>query len=148
MISQFYLCVYIMSMYKSFLLYFINYVIIIIDYILSFVKRKIIINTLFISITIYNILFILIKVNNRNVLKSGLKMSFSSNEMYFCTSGDTKKWSLPVDKAYKSISLWEIAYNCKTTSSIIRYINIKCDGCIHEKTQLPEWTTPNNRPIV
>ena len=71
-----------MSMYKSFILYFIIYVIIIIDYILSFVKRKITINTLFISITIYNILFILIKVNNRNIFKSSLKMIFSSNEIY------------------------------------------------------------------
>ena len=27
-------------------------------------------------------------------------MIFPSNEIYFCTSGDTRKKSLPVDKAY------------------------------------------------
>ena len=91
MISQFYSCVSIMSMHKPITLYFIIYIIIIIDYILSFVIRKITINTLCISITICNILLMQIKVNNRCVFMSRLKISFSSNEIYFCTSGDTRK---------------------------------------------------------
>ena len=41
---------------------------------------------------------------DRYILIPSLKMIFSSNEIYFCTSGDTKKYSLPVDKAYKSIT--------------------------------------------
>ena len=78
-------------MYKSFTLYFNIYVLIIIDYFLSFVIKNITINTFCISITICNILLMQIKVNNRCVFMSRLKISFSSNEIYFCTSGDTRK---------------------------------------------------------
>ena len=52
----------IMSMYKSFTLYFIVYVITIIDYFLSFIIRKITIDVLCISITICNMLFKQIKI--------------------------------------------------------------------------------------
>ena len=56
-------------MYKSFTLYFNIYVLIIIDYFLSFVIKNITINTFCISITICNILFIKkIKLNNIYVL--------------------------------------------------------------------------------
>ena len=91
-------------MHKSFTLHFIIYVTIFIDYILSFFIRKITINTLCISITICIILFIQLKVNNRYIFKSSLKISFSSNEIYLFTSSDTKNQSFPEDKAYEHIS--------------------------------------------
>ena len=61
-------------MYKSFTLYFIVYVITIIDYFLSFIIRKITIDVLCISITICNMLFKQIKIKNRCVFVSSLKI--------------------------------------------------------------------------